>query len=282
MVNGKIPGVSVEVKLALGTNLPPIRINGDCYCGEYFSTKARINDSAILSVPIASPQNKSINCFTTDKDKNIELRKSSGNGHGTLFNQNIALKVNERGVCHTRYPNNNLRLIKMIYGGRMEIWEIALVSQNGSFFAPTQKTYEAKFYWDKKMGKIVCPRFDKNWPQIVEFGKNLLNEEDMLEPIEKHESDLAERRKNEKEAASYRLAMLKKPNTGYVLWWSHAQGYGAIKMYNYIARVHWKEIFRCHLLAFLSPGEIVKYSALRTPNGKTSFRKEAVGVMPVG
>ncbi|MEK7555643.1 MAG: hypothetical protein AAB516_02400 [Patescibacteria group bacterium] len=273
-MNEKILGVSVEVNLGLGM---PIRINGDCYCGEFFSRKAKNNNCVVLSARIAYPHSKKIHCFIVDENKVVKPQNGTMDDFGKLFSRKISLETNGNGICHTKYPNNNLRLLKLDSDGQLEIWEIALISQDGEFFVTTQKTYAAKFYWDTEGGKVVCPRFEKKWPQVVEMAKGLLSKNVILNSVKKYESDLAEERK---ERAN--LNVPKEPKTGRVLWWNCAQGFGLIRISNgEVARIHWSEVVRCALLSYLKEGEEVRYDGLRVPRGNTSFKKEAIGVMPI-
>ena len=211
--------------------------------------------------------------FTVDGRKNILPKRNLGlsdEGRHYEIKIKIQIKTGLNGVYHTEYPQNNLRLLKIDPDGTLHIWEIALISQDGDFFLTIQKTYETHYY--REGGKLICPRFAE-WPQLVDFIMKIAG--DGAKEIPTHKTS------DKGNACAPDLA----PNTGYVLWFNHAQGVGAIQTPEGPARVHWRQIAKRNRLAFLASGEIVRYASLERPTHTkarpTSFKKEVLGVAPL-
>lgn len=209
--------------------------------------------------------------FTVDGRKNILPKRNLSHCEGERhYEIKIQIKAGLNGVYYTEYPQNNLRLLEIGPDGALHIWEIALISQDGDFFLTTQKTYETYCY--REGGKLICPRFAE-WPQLVDFIKKIVG--DGVKKIPAHETP------DKENSGAPDLA----PNTGYVLWFNHAQGIGAIQTPDGTARVHWRQIARRNRLAFLASGEIVRYASLDRPTHTkarpTSFKKEVLGVTPL-
>lgn len=202
-------------------------------------------------------------CFK--KDYSIETDKR-------IFKNKIPIKIGHGDIPYAAYPFNNLRIIRVYKNGKVEMWEIALISRSGNFFLTTQKTYETRCY--RKEGQITCPCFSK-WPQMMDLLHVCLNVNNLL-PIKEYQEEIS-------------IIDVKKlvKGTGIVQWWNNAQGMGMIITPNGPARVHWKNIFPSNgsRLACLTPGSTVKYKALIKPQQikvrSTSFRLEAVGVSAV-
>lgn len=216
-------------------------------------------------------------CFNVDRKKNIVLMKDlSENASFSLFSKKITVTKSDLNVCITRYPENNFRVLIPENGGRFEIWEIAIVSQDGLFFLTSQMTYEAKCYRGEN-GEIICPRFEweTKWPQLMEIVKPIFEGMDLL-PI----SDYLPPSPPKAEGLP--------KNHGKVVWWNYAQGLGMIVLdqKRTLARVHWKGIHphkTKRRLKALYPGEIVSYQKLDIPSrvvGKpTLFQLEVKGVI---
>jgi len=183
----------------------------------------------------------------------------------------IRLKESQSGVAHTQYPDNHVRLLRRVGPSAVELWEIALVSQNGVFWVTTQKTYSIAVGIDES-GEFVCPQFAERWPQLVSFLSELFEDEELPviadDPIVETPATLTE-------------------NQGIVLWWNAAQQMGAIATAKGNARVHWSQIVAQNgSRRFLTPSQQVVFDHLRkpkvAPDGRpTEFNKEAVGVKPI-
>jgi cold shock CspA family protein len=228
--------------------------------------------SILLEIYVAAGRDY-ICALDVNAKKNINFKKdhSTDPVEGSMFLTNIRIKTGDDGVYHTEYPNNNCRIMRIYKNGHVEMWEIAVISQNGNFFLTTQKTYNVNCYNNE--GKLDCPKFSK-WPQVLNllfsslYYKNLpliseYQEEKMIRPGELPKE------------------------IGHVQWWNIAQGFGAIMTPNGPARVHWKNIFPSNgdRFARLNAGGRVRYQKLITPNQtkarSTNFRLEAVGVKTI-
>jgi len=222
---------------------------------------------ALLDVLLAQPKN--IHGFTVDGRKNIVPKKNLADEgkQEKHYQLNVRIEQLESGTCITRYPWNHMRLLVVEESCMVQIWEIALISQNGNFFLTTQQTHRVRCY--EKDGKIVCPRL--KWPQMDEFLNNLPRGQfGSLMPMAEYQPD-------PEEPTSDRL----EPGQGFVVWSNFAGGTSAIITKKDAARVHWSQIRGRHPLAFLRGGEIVTFTSLIKPEGDTSFENEALGVTPL-
>jgi cold shock CspA family protein len=261
-----VVGVTRRISVTIFLNGEIITPETDGYLGRLTN-----QDEVVIEITVDAGRDY-IYGIEVDGKKNIYFKKDhslSTDQH--IFKTKIPIKVGLDDVPHTEYPNNNLRIIRVYKNGKVEMWEIALMSRGGSFFLTTQKTYEVHCY--RKEGKIFCPHFSK-WPQMMDLLCVCLNISN-LPPIEEYQ-----------EKTSIDAKKLAK-DTGIVQWWNNAQGVGMIMTSNGPARVHWKNIFPSNSsrLTYLTPGGIVKYKALVRPQQtkarSTAFRLEAVGVSVV-
>ncbi|MEE8131936.1 MAG: hypothetical protein V3T98_02730 [Candidatus Paceibacterota bacterium] len=265
MNNERIPGVS-SIRVGLnGVGVLKIRESG--YVGRLTGNQAFIEVHTI-------PGSNNIYCFAVDGKKNVSLKRNLAlpvkQSEEGCYQVKIQIKTNSEGIYHTEYPNNNIRPLVLNQNGLVEIWEIALISQDSEFFVTRQKIYEVRCYLGPN-GKVVCPRFN-NWPQMVYLLSELLNIK-KLSPINGYKPLYGPTAKGLKQ------------KTGRVIWWNCAQGLGMIITPEGVARVHWSEVCRYDILAYLIPGEIIEYKKLLTPyqtkERRTTFRKEAIGVIPI-
>ena len=238
----------------------------DGYLGENFKGK--------FELKCFVPKFLSVIAFCVDGKKNISVMKDySYDPNLALYQLKIPIRKLDRGITTTFYPFNNFRMVKFLERGKFEIWEVAIVSQDGLFFLTTEMTYEAKCYRGES-GEVVCPRFEweTKWPQLMKIIKPIFEGMELL-PI------------SEYVAPSPQKVFGLSKNQGKVVWWSLSQGMGAIVLdeKGTMARVHWKGIKSLRRLRFLIPGEIVQFEKLNLPLGKrkTGFLLEAKDVFPV-
>lgn len=275
-----IPGVVV----ALFVNGERVQPENDGFVGGLNPT-----DTAIIEAKIRNGSNG----FGIDVDgkKNVVLKKDllpfeDPDGSGRLYQQKVPIKVSLKNIAHTEYTSNHLRVLKLYGDGRTELWEIALVSQGGLFFLTTQRTYAVCCYYHngKSANWVVCPYFDTpphEWPQLVAVLKQLFAGEVGIGNLVR-----GKRYQPEFESSSHDLA----PNTARVIWWNAAQGFGMVMTPEGPARLHWSQVTPRDRIVFLEHGQLVKYTAVRTPVVKkppkesaakermTSFQREVVGV----
>lgn len=216
-------------------------------------------------------------CFNVDGKKNVVLMKERLEDQDfSIFSKRISVFKTDFNILVTRYPENNLRVLIPESGGRLEIWEVAIVSQDGLFFLTTQMTYEAKCYRGEN-GEIICPRFEweTKWPQLMEIVKPIFGGAE-LSSISEYISP------SPMKADGF------PKNHGKVLWWNCAQGLGAIVLdtKGTLARVYWRDIISEKRFKALEPGQIVSYQKLDIPpqiQGKpTGFLLQAKEVRPLG
>lgn len=88
-----------------------------------------------------------------------------------------------KGKTIPRYPRNALRVLEILYGGDILVWELALVKQGESYFFTVQKNYETSCYEGIVDGSVYCPFFEE-WPAMRDFLEELLrNEACFLKPF---------------------------------------------------------------------------------------------------
>lgn len=184
------------------------------------------------------------------------------------YRQTLEVLIASNGEPYVKYPDNALGILRLDEsGGGFEVWEIAVVAQNGYAFLTDQKVYEDRFYKDTE-GNLVCPAL-ANAPQVESFVRRFVPKEDISSieeymPPPRHTHSLRE-------------------GEGEVLWWRMSRGIGAIATTEGVARVFWGRIRGLrprHGPVSLSAGERVTYTQLLdiSSDPNTVFQREAVGV----
>lgn len=160
------------------------------------------------------------------------------------------------------YPNNNFRILSATRR-EITIWEIAVVSQHGTFFITCQETLKVAL--KPGLQNILYgegPRLGQ-WPQMRQLLEEILCARILALPEGSPEQHPV--------------------NT--VMWYNFAQGLGAIRTKNGTARVHWSNIVPRQQDGFryLIPGERVGYvlHPIVPGNGErqTTFTLEAKNVV---
>jgi cold shock CspA family protein len=258
----------LKVSLSIRFGGEELKIGGGGHVG-YLEA----GQSALLE--IAFPAGYEVWPVRVDGQKNIVMARDESEAEGVVLCRTaIRLKESQTsGVAHTQYPDNHVRLLRRMGPGVIELWEVALVSQDGSFWVTAQKTYSIAVARDEA-GTFSCPQFAERWPQLVSFLAELLEGEEL--PI------LATVTANITTDTSNLGA-----NEGIVLWWNAAQQMGAIATAKGNARVHWSQIVAANgSRRYLTPDQRVIFDHLRRPktdpgSRPTGFKKEAVGVKPI-
>lgn len=268
----KIDGVVFSVAPKGQAVILPMEANG--YIGEVMS-------ECVLSLrALVAPEKKDrVFGLNVDGRKNVVLKKNLNPDHDgpAIYQAGIQVKYNGE-VFHTEYPNNHLRLLTLGEAGNVQIWEIAIISQNGQFFVTRQKTWDTWCYHDDD--RLACPLFEglKGWPQMVAVLGNLFAEKlGELPPISE----------KKKEDPNRNDAKVFAENHGFVIWFNLAQMLGVIKTTEGPARAHWTNIVRNNGgPAHLKQGELVSYDWLRPPvmtkGRETSMKFDAIGIRPLG
>lgn len=250
--------------------------DGNGYVGE-------LNEADTVVIG-AMTKREAIVGLAVDGQKNCELRKNLAAelkydlDELRVWRQKVEIKFGEKtGVWHSQYPANHIRLLEFNPDNqwRCRMWEITLLSQGGKFFIAVQDTYGWFGVYRDGSGKIVLPRFPK-WPQLNTLVSDLLLEQvDDLPSI------------SEYQAPNSTKTPLPGEDTGKVLWWNAAQGFGAVYVgkasKNGVARVHWNEVpVRKNGMVYLEEGETIRFQTTvdprQTNSRETTFVSEVVGV----
>lgn len=267
-------GIEVEVWFEEERLIP----EEDGYLGEELRFKREMVKKVAyfeLKCFVEKRENLMPKCISVDGNKNVVLMKDrSKDSSVALFSIKILVKRDDYGILTTEYPLNNLRVLIFGKEGKFEVWEIAVIAQDGLFFLTEQITYEAQCFLNEA-GEIVCPRLEK-WPQLIELLKSLVKEEEILSVSEYSSSPIPK-------------AEGLPPKQAKVVWWNFAQGLGAIVIdkKGTQARVHWRDLVidQKGKLRALSPDQVVSYQKLVLPRqskGRTTgFLMEAIGVTPI-
>ena len=192
-------------------------------------------------------------------------------GEGVDFNGGQEAKYRE--VFFTRYPANNLRLLRLEPTGEFHIWEIAIVSQANEFFLTAQETYSGSCY--RSDDGLACPKLN-TWPQMIQLFADIIGEAGIA-----NLPGLVAYSEDTKPPSRFLETPDGKP-TGMVLWFNMAMGIGVINTEKGQARVHWTQAPKRPRLAFLTKDESVTFAELVAPKANpkrpTAFKLEAKGV----
>lgn len=207
--------------------------------------------------------------LSIDPIKELMIRKGT-----KWYETKVPVKDSKDLVPTTKYPQNYMALVELDAEkpGLVRIWEVALVSQKGVFWATTQCTYEVQCYRAGDVGgHLRCPFFqeEKARESLMALLDNLFGSTlDKLPPISEYRPPA--------------ISPKPWPDYGHVLWWNCAMQYGAILTTEGVARVHWSQLKDVSGLAYLAKDDIVTYGELGKPfqtyERETSLKLEALGV----
>lgn len=238
---------------------------------------------ATLKVSVSADQQ--IWGVSVDGSKNVVLKKDLALEArepvaGKIYSAKIQIKRANpyldsgaaRGICHTEYPDNNLRLLELD-GARGTVHEVALVSQDGVFFLTRQKTWRFDLF--REDGRVVCPYFCEEahpWPQMGRLIHSIFpaDQIDRLAPADQY----VPAEQSKEHLQEYQ---------GKVLWYNLAQGIGAVETTQGSARVHWTQAPPRPRFHYLVPGETIVFQRLRelkeTKLRRTKYLFEVEGVL---
>ena len=252
-----------EIRVALVVDGEEKTIDEDGYAG-----KLSLGNRAMLTVhaPLRFIG------IHVDQPKDVSLKPDRSDSESERYYETkIFIDRAADGTPCTKYNRgNNMRLLHVGDDDKLALIEVALISQGGLFFVT--KAIGHQFCCFNDDGVVRCPYFETpphRWPQMVELlAESFENSVGDLPSITEYQSDdgLVLNGCGDRE--------------GRVLWWSPAQGFGAIKTPAGIARVHWTQIITSSRLARLQQNSTVEFAgliALASGNG-TSFGFEAYGV----
>jgi len=205
-------------------------------------------------------------CFSVNGVKDVFPMKDHSRNPGTsLFMKKIPVDRVYGGILTTKYSTNNLRLAVLGRQGKLTIWEIAIVSQDGLFFLTQQMVYQEVQFFKNGRG-LSCPYFEeerRKWPQLVKMLKPIMEDKKLL-PISAYNPP-----------SPLQIEGLEK-NQGIVDWWGLALQMGVIIIdkEGTAARVHWKNLPPNINggLRKLEAGQLVSYQVLAPLTGAKSIQ----------
>jgi len=268
----QIPGVMTTLKISgRSVEVPENGWVGELRCRRKVVLEINVRpDTPIFGINIWERKGKKI----------VSLRKNlaeviSPGWEGKFYERWIPVKFDNEET-HTEYLTNHQDLIGLVKEspGLFFVWEIALVSQKGSFFLTTQKVFGGRCYrdGDKMVAHPYFSNDEHDWSQLLDFVGNLFKDQiQEFLPIEAHKpgpplsgDDLKSRK-------------------GRVIWWNFAEGKGMIQIKQGLARVDWPEVKPRNNFSYLLPDELVSYALVKNPcdgNGESIGRAFKVEPIP--
>lgn len=199
----------------------------------------------------------------------VPLRAEHGfHRHGILISS-----AKDGGTPYAKYPSNHIRVLEVTLGGKIRMWEVALVSERGTGFLTTQMTYQATCYRGPNE-EVVCPLTEHSAPVTTAIKHCLGKRTAGLPSIENYRPTQDIRHTS--------LLALPPGNFGLVIWWNEAMRMGMMRTSEgkevrvLGSKIRTGRQYR----TFLIPGEVVEFQKLQpTPQGSlTKFEIDAVGV----
>ncbi|KKP89129.1 MAG: hypothetical protein UR93_C0002G0031 [Berkelbacteria bacterium GW2011_GWA2_35_9] len=136
-----------------------------------------------------------------DKQKNI-TQKSSLRGStrqvvsskGKIFGvyqKRVRVKIhNQIYIPYTTYPENHFKIIDLDSRGKVTIFEIAIISDNGILYLTFQKVHEYQVYNHEEEGIFLCPDLIK-WESLCHLVGDFYN--DKSRKLPRHDYDLMQK-----------------------------------------------------------------------------------------
>ncbi len=246
----------------------PVRmaISDDGFIGSRF----RPGDTIGLELCVAA--NMNVLVVNVDGQKNVTPAENLSREHRqSVYRLKMVVKPGSRRSTYVKYPENNIRMLQFNGDGSFQLWEVAVVAQNGNYFITSQVTWEGQCYYED--GRVTCPIFDE-WSQMCSVL------EDFVSKFPGMKAALPRRRISSPKTDPNTEGL----QTGYgrVLWYTLSMGLGAIQTKDGVVRVHFSVIRSNSRLAALHAGQIVRITGTKpvTSSRSTSFASEATEVIP--
>ena len=160
----------------------------------------------------------------------------------SIFRRGVPVIFSDKHECYTTIGgNNSLHVVSIDSTGRIEVWQVAVVSQEGQFFGKRLKLFADHAVWDAQNESVDIPGVE--WPQLklwlLDQFKNWEQGEDGILPEE--------------------APVVEEPLTGGVKWYNLALGLGVVMTPGGdVARVHWTQApLREEGLRYLLAGETI-------------------------
>lgn len=221
---------------------------------------------------VVAPTEPNVWLVDVDGKKSVIIRKPDTDTQ--IYTTSIHIwEAGKSGVACTRYPENHVRVLRYMGDGSLDMWEVALVSQDGKFWATCQKSYS--FSVARKGDQFLCPQFAEKWPQLVKVLEILLGVKNLPAEVA-----------GQCDEPTCEVTGLAK-NAGRVKWYNCAQQMGVLTTNRGDVRVHWSQIISKNgSRRVLFPGQTAIFCELRSIVVKegqrpTGFTHEAIGVKPL-
>jgi cold shock CspA family protein len=191
---------------------------------------------------------------------------------GRLYERDMRILTDTAGTPYPDPAGNIVRLVGVTGDGAVVMWNLAVVSQKGSFYLTTQEMFAAQAYRDGD--KVVIPGIDaQKWQLLRKYLEDMLSETETLSKLALPALlPMGSNGKHELE-------------DGEVEWYSQHMQTGCIQTRRGKASVHWTSIKtqRPDGLLYLLPGEKVSYDLIPRPpkpsnRRQSSFEWEAKNV----
>ncbi|MFA5933846.1 MAG: hypothetical protein WC795_01315 [Candidatus Paceibacterota bacterium] len=228
-----------------------------------------------LKVAVSSKEKDKIFCIAVDGNKHVSLRKMlPTDEEGVEYcKTKIMVKEGNDKTHHTEPVENNIRFLRILGKGAMELWEVALISQGGSFFITAQCVYNFRCYRNNNDG-VLCPQFER-WPEMIVLVESLILLYGDVKELPSINGYMP--KKNKVDGFNGQLD----EKTAITDWFNLVNGYGAARSRFGARRVHWSELPKRKGLAFLLKNEKFIYKKAILPKNtkanKTAFKRELVG-----
>ena len=243
-----IPGVTVELAYDDGQPLLYLATNG--YIGDHLRDGDVTRLKATLKVEGLYYMGVKI-----DETTNLVTRledKSTATGQ-VIYEQELEVYSDRKGVAHTRIDNNSIRIVGVSPTGECVLWNIAVVSQEGLFFLVFQTMANDLAFREGDGVSIPGFQVTPKWVCLGQFLEDLLSDPEVLSQL------------TLKDVTEYRPAPAVSFVDGRVKWYSLRQQRGAIQTPKGDAVVRWGTVpKRDDGLRYLVPGEVVSDYSLRS------------------
>lgn len=186
-----------------------------------------------------------------------------------VFTLRVPIREGSSGL-YTKYPENNFHCVLFGENGAFEVWQVAIVSQEGPLWFTAQLLYAGQgFRGEDGMIVFPDPKF-AHWEGLAQHLREIMYRRKLL-------SLSAYQPESEALAQAARDPL--KDGEGEVVWFNLAMGTGLIETAKGPAKVHWSKIdptpFGGSAPGYLTGGMRISYGA-RVPVEENLGRQESM------
>lgn len=246
-------------------------INDDLISADHNGRLGIVQPGDLIRLNVTVGGNTPFVGFTVNEQSVATVSDLDKNG---VSRRRIGVKPGRGNFGFCGYPQNHLCLALLGEKGEVSIVKTGLVTQGSETFLVTYKSAWEVQMFVRKPGRVYCPRFHAEWPTLAEVLYQAFSEYAIEFPT------LPEGYK----APTDKIPPLPRGNNvGVVLWFELLRGIGgvgAIKTAKGDARVQWQQApFGDEgALRYLKKDDLVSFSHLQEPPGKTQFKFDAISV----